>query len=179
MSCNTSEVKDSTSTLPTPFRFPEITLPPRNRKITTFAKLTDYFNKGPSELRDAFKTTFEFTENVDIPNSLLEFLDKWGNCKNPLIHYIRKELPEEFLSPILTIVNIHANIMGCALLASLYPCFRRNHLKNFDTEILEKTIAHDFMDVVMRRSRRRRRLVLETCVDRLTQYNNGDWDLIY
>ena len=152
MSLNTSETKDSTSTLPGIFQFPEISLPPRNHRVTTFAKLVPYFDKRPSELRDAFKTTYDLTDNLEVSNSLLEFLDKWViNCKNPLYYYIAKEFPVEFVTKLLTIHNIEANLMGCVFLASLYPRFRRNYLKKFDTQISEQTIAHHFIDMVRSR----------------------------
>lgn len=149
MSFNTSETNDSTE--PFTFQFPEITLPPRNRKITTFAELVAYFESGPSELHAAFKTTYNLTDNVESSNSILEFLDKWAKSKNPYYHYFRKEFPEEFFVKLLTIHNIEANLMGCVFLASLYPCFRENHLKNFDTQITEETIAQDFINVVRSR----------------------------
>ena len=148
MSFNTSEKNDSTSTEPSTFRFPEITLPPRNRRITTFAEFVAYLDKRPSELRDAFKTTYGITDNLEASNSLLEFLDKWGNCQNPIDYYLRVEFSDEFIVKLFTMLNIEANLMGCVFLASLYPCFREEHLKNFDAKISEKEITGDFVRMV-------------------------------
>ena len=145
MSFNASETNDSTSTESPTFRFPEITLPPRNRRITTYAELVAYLNTRPSELRDAFKTTYDITDNFEASNSLLKFLDKWGNCKTPLYYYLEVEFQSEFIAKLFAIINIEANIMGCVFLASLYPCFHENYLKNFDTKISEGRVAHDFI----------------------------------
>jgi hypothetical protein len=161
VSFNTSETNDSTSTEPSTFRFPEITLPPRNRKITTFAELAAYLDTRPSELRDAFKATYGVIENLKASNSLLEFLDKWGNCKNPLYYYLAVEFSNEVFSKLLTMLNIEANLMGCVFLASLYPCFREDHLKNFDTKISEVRISGDFVRMVTSRGAVWRRNLLE------------------
>ena len=146
MSFNTSETNDSTE--PSTFQFPELTLPQRDQSITTFAQLVAYFDRRPPELRAAFKTTYNITDSLEPSNSLLEFLDKWAKCKNPIYHDLTKEFPEEFFPKLFTILNIEANLMGLVLLASLYPCFRENHLNKFDTQIEEETIARDFMKVV-------------------------------
>jgi len=150
MSVNTSETNDTTES--SAFRFPEITLPPQNRKITTFMELVAYVNRGPSELHAAFKTTYILTNNLESSQSVLEFFDKWANSVHSIYFYIIKEFPEEFYTELFTILNIEANMMGCAFLASLYPCFRENHLKNFDMPIPEETIVHDFMKIVRSRS---------------------------
>ena len=57
----------------------------------------------------------------------------------------------EFFSKLLTMLNIEANLMGCVFLASLYPCFREDHLKNFDTKISEMQISGDFVRMVTSR----------------------------
>src|SRR5208282_2238391 len=124
MSFNTSETNDSTE--PSVFQFPELTLPQRNHSITTFTELVAYFDRRPSELHAAFKTTYNITDSLEPSNSLSEFLDKWAKCKNPAYHYLTKEFPEEFFPKLFTILNIEANLMGLVLLASLYPCFREN-----------------------------------------------------
>ena len=160
MSFNTSESNDSTSTEPSTFRFPKITLPPRNHRITTVAELVTYLNKRPSELRDTFKTTYDITSNLEASNSLLEFLDKWGNCKNPMCHYLQVEFSNEFIVKLFTILNIQANLMGCVFLASLYPCFREGYLKDFDTEISEERITRDFVHMIRYGYSLRRRCLL-------------------
>jgi hypothetical protein len=152
MSFNTSETNDSTSTESPTFRFPEITLPPRNHRITTYAELVAYLNTRPSELRDAFKTTYGITDNLEASDSLLEFLDKWGNCKTPLYYYLEVEFQSEFIAKLFTILNIEANLMGCVFLASLYPCFREDYLKNFGTKISEGGVARDFIWMVTSRA---------------------------
>ena|SRR5437762_1403844 len=145
MSFNTAETNESSES---PFRFPEMTLPPENRRITTFMELVAYVNRRPSELHAAFKTTYNLTDNFEPSQSILKFFDKWANSVHSIFFYIIKELLEEFCPEILKILNIKANMMGCAFLASLYPCFHETHLKNFDIKISEETIVHDFMKIV-------------------------------
>ena len=154
MSLNISEASQTRDSAElSEFQFPVITFPPENRRITSFAELETYFKKGPTDLYEAFKSTYGLTDDLEHSSSLLQFLEKWGKTMHAISRYVLKEFPPEFFTKLLKILNIETNVMGCTFLASLYPCFRENYLSKRDTPIAEKEVVRDFMYNILWHSR--------------------------
>lgn len=132
----------------------EILLPPVNYPITSFAHLARHLSHVP-QLEAAFSDTYlrpgsklepnqTRTSMIDL-SSLTNFLETHARDFGAGFEYLRVEFGRtKVIGPVGSFCNVHANMEGCAFLASLFPAFRRLYIRIYGTQTNDENIIQHF-----------------------------------